>query len=213
VERVPIKARSEQGTLVNQPDVLGASIFIPKARRSEADFLGEVLSQLSTATGYQAIMGTVQTNLGIGTADLGADNVSARELLSQLAGTSLFWEFDYDPENGGRYVLNLGQVPRTPSALNAFTMVPASRPEPTGPGHIPTGAVLHRMSTTRGRMELQSKLAQAGYYTGEPNGQWDTNTIEALKKFQGANNLPITGRLDPETIRKLGIDIALRRTQ
>lgn len=43
------------------------------------------------------------------------------------------------------------------------------------------------------------------FLLGGPNGQWDEKTVDALKKFQAANNLPVMGRLNAETIQKLGI--------
>jgi len=203
---VALKARGSSGDFVDQPDILGVPIFIPKERRTEAEFLKEMLQQLRTETGYPVVLGTVETRINWGTAELGADNVPARDALVSLFGREMVWDLNYDPEGGGKYVLNLLWTPRPPQPLNPFPPPPALT-RPTGPGHIPPGAVLHQMTTRRGRMELQSKLAQAGYYTGAPSGEWDGATTEGLKKFQAANNLPVTGRLDFETIHKLGLDV------
>lgn len=58
--------------------------------------------------------------------------------------------------------------------------------------------------------EIQSALARGGYYQGDPNGKMDSNTVEALQKFQSVNNLDATGKLDAPTLQKLGLgsDIA-----
>ena len=58
--------------------------------------------------------------------------------------------------------------------------------------------------------EIQSALARGGYYEGEPNGKLDSNMVAALEKFQSANGLDSTGKLDAPTLQKLGLgsDIA-----
>jgi peptidoglycan hydrolase-like protein with peptidoglycan-binding domain len=58
--------------------------------------------------------------------------------------------------------------------------------------------------------EIQSSLARGGYYQGQPNGKWDSNTVAALQKFQSANGIEANGKLDAPTLQKLGLgsDIA-----
>lgn len=58
--------------------------------------------------------------------------------------------------------------------------------------------------------EIQSALARNGYYRGDPNGKWDSSTVSGLQKFQAANGLDSTGKLDALTLQKLGLgsDIA-----
>ena len=53
--------------------------------------------------------------------------------------------------------------------------------------------------------EIQSALAREGYYQGDPNGKWDGNTVAALQKFQSANNLDASGKLDAPSLQKLGL--------
>jgi hypothetical protein len=58
--------------------------------------------------------------------------------------------------------------------------------------------------------EIQSALARGGYYQGDPNGKWDSSTVSAMQKFQSANGIEPTGKLDAPTLQKLGLgsDIA-----
>jgi len=58
--------------------------------------------------------------------------------------------------------------------------------------------------------EIQAALARSGYYQGDRNGKWDSNTVAAMQKFQSANGLDSTGKLDAPTLQKLGLgsDIA-----
>jgi Putative peptidoglycan binding domain len=60
--------------------------------------------------------------------------------------------------------------------------------------------------------EIQSALEHGGYYKGEPNGKWDSDTVAAMQKFQSANGLDSTGKLDAPTLQKLGLgsDVAGR---
>jgi hypothetical protein len=53
--------------------------------------------------------------------------------------------------------------------------------------------------------EIQSSLARGGYYQGDPNGKWDANTIAAMQKFQSANGLDPSGKLDAPSLQKLGL--------
>lgn len=58
--------------------------------------------------------------------------------------------------------------------------------------------------------EIQSALARGGYYKNDPNGKWDSDTTDALQRFQSSNGLDTTGKLDALTLQKLGLgsDIA-----
>jgi hypothetical protein len=58
--------------------------------------------------------------------------------------------------------------------------------------------------------EIQTALSHGGYYQGDPNGKWDANTIAALEKFQSANGIEPSGKLDAPSLQKLGLgsDIA-----
>jgi peptidoglycan hydrolase-like protein with peptidoglycan-binding domain len=52
--------------------------------------------------------------------------------------------------------------------------------------------------------EIQEALAKKGVYSGSTTGQWDDPTTEAMKKFQTANGLTPSGKLDALTLQKLG---------
>ena len=58
--------------------------------------------------------------------------------------------------------------------------------------------------------EIQSALTRGGYYQGDPTGKLDSGTVASIQKFQSANGLDSTGKLDAPTLQKLGLgsDIA-----
>ena len=53
--------------------------------------------------------------------------------------------------------------------------------------------------------EVQGKLSEMGYYKGKADGVVGADTEEAIRKFQKAKNLPVTGRLDTRTRAELGV--------
>src|SRR5882724_8328290 len=53
--------------------------------------------------------------------------------------------------------------------------------------------------------EIQQALAKDGSFSGTPNGKWDDSTVEAMRKFQDAQGLNPSGKLDAMTLQKLGL--------
>jgi peptidoglycan hydrolase-like protein with peptidoglycan-binding domain len=51
--------------------------------------------------------------------------------------------------------------------------------------------------------EAQQGLAKAGFYKGQPTGKYDRATRKAIRDYQKANKLKVTGRLDNELLTKL----------
>ncbi len=70
--------------------------------------------------------------------------------------------------------------------------------------------VLPRAPSPERITQIQTALARGGYYKGDPTGRWDSSTVAAVQKFQSANNIDSTGKLDAPTLQKLGLgsDIA-----
>ena len=54
-------------------------------------------------------------------------------------------------------------------------------------------------------MEIQQALASKGYFTGEVNGVWGPESIDALKKFQAAQNLSSDGKIGALSLIALGL--------
>lgn len=53
--------------------------------------------------------------------------------------------------------------------------------------------------------EIQEALAHEGAYSGPPTGNMDAATVAALRKFQAAQGLNPTGKLDALSLQKLGL--------
>lgn len=53
--------------------------------------------------------------------------------------------------------------------------------------------------------EIQRRLTEYGYYSGEINGYFDDATVGAIKRFQSDNGLNVTGAVDGATASALGV--------
>ncbi len=51
----------------------------------------------------------------------------------------------------------------------------------------------------------QERLKEGGFYFGEANGDYNSETAAAVSRYQIRNGLPITGQLDAETAKALGV--------
>ena len=52
-------------------------------------------------------------------------------------------------------------------------------------------------------LEIQKKLKELGFFTGNPNGKFGVETEKAVKKYCKANNLYVTKIISPELQRKI----------
>jgi hypothetical protein len=56
-------------------------------------------------------------------------------------------------------------------------------------------------------MKVQSELARRGYYHGPIDGVIGTGSRQAIRGFQEAKGLPVTGLIDPNVLRALKLPI------
>lgn len=105
---------------------------------------------------------------------------------------------------------------RGPQASSSGATSPAASPSTTAKPsakkkrHYARREPKQKAPTPERISEIQSALARNGYYQGEPNGKWDSNTTGAMQKFQSDHGLDATGKLDALSLQKLGLgsDIA-----
>ncbi len=53
--------------------------------------------------------------------------------------------------------------------------------------------------------QIQQALVEKGYYKGEPNGQWNADSVDALKRFQSDQSLTSDGKLNSLSLIALGL--------
>jgi peptidoglycan hydrolase-like protein with peptidoglycan-binding domain len=107
----------------------------------------------------------------------------------------------------GAPTVGAAAAPRAPQSNSAAT---PSKPAKHKSKHHSSRQSSQKAPTADRITEIQSALARDGYYQGQPNGKWDSNTIAALQKFQSDKGIEANGKLDAPTLQKLGLgsDIA-----
>jgi Putative peptidoglycan binding domain len=55
--------------------------------------------------------------------------------------------------------------------------------------------------------KVQSELARRGYYHGQINGVIDSDSRQAIRAFQKAQGLPVTGLINPGVLRALKLPV------
>ena len=92
-----------------------------------------------------------------------------------------------------------------PEQIQPERKVPgATQPDRGGTlGTEPGAGAMHQDPDTV--RAVQQALQEKGFDPGEINGIIGPETQEAIRSFQKANGLPVTGQLDAETSQQLGI--------
>ncbi|MCE5308120.1 MAG: peptidoglycan-binding protein [Acidobacteriales bacterium] len=62
-----------------------------------------------------------------------------------------------------------------------------------------------RSPTPERYKEIQQALMQRGYLAGVATGVWDTSSMDAMKRFQKDQNLPLTGKPSGLALIALGL--------
>jgi len=101
-------------------------------------------------------------------------------------------------------------VPQTTSASGSTsaasaTHQPTTKKKKSSHRHSARREPFQKAPTASRISEIQTALSRGGYFEGEPNGKWDSNTVAAMQKFQSANGLNSSGKIDATTLQKLGL--------
>ncbi|MDE3135739.1 MAG: peptidoglycan-binding protein [Acidobacteriota bacterium] len=200
-EVYPEQVRDESGTFRYQPDVLGAGIYIPKKDRTLAEMLGEICNQLSLKWGRQFGVASAPNNVFFRYhGELSADNVTARRALAGLMGETLVLRLFYAPDDG-KYYVNIVNLPYRPPPRPSPP--PAPKPAVQRPISLSPADWLDMAGTGKGVEQLQAGLAKSGYLHTAPTTRWDADASDAIRRFQTANSLLATGKIDGLTIQRL----------
>jgi hypothetical protein len=217
----PTEVRTVSGALVQTTALLDNIIYIPKQKRTYNEMFGEILEQVSNVSGYRIMLGYYPMNYflaqGNHEAEYGADHRPARDVLAELLGPSFVWQLS-DVPGENKFVMDI-----TIKTAKPLSAPPPQRFSPLDEsGHLinqnhvsreeayehPSMEILHHSSWSKEPVtKIQVALAHAGFYHGEPTGTWDSNTRDAMRMFQSANNLPASGNLDAASLRKLGVTL------
>jgi hypothetical protein len=87
---------------------------------------------------------------------------------------------------------------KTAAAKKSSTTAQAKGP----PVRRPVG---QQRPTSERYKEIETALHERGYLTESPTGQWSSSSIDALRRFQADEDLPVTGHLDSLSLIRLGL--------
>ena len=91
------------------------------------------------------------------------------------------------------------------SRLNGFGLT-IHRERVSDVGDLLQAIILRRQGRLdRDITKAQQALKDNGFYSGSINGAMTESTREALRSFQEAKQLNVTGRIDRDTARQLGL--------
>ena len=80
--------------------------------------------------------------------------------------------------------------------------------ETTGKDHVATTSSTRNFPSAYDAgtvRSVQQALNERGYNAGPVDGQWGASTMDAVRKFQQASGLPVTGELGRPTLTALGV--------
>ncbi len=99
------------------------------------------------------------------------------------------------------------------SAAVAADQTPAAKESTPATGTSSTTTSTHHakksshMHLTKDEiMSVQNALARSGEFKGTPNGMMNKETEQALRAYQKANGLKVTGYANSATLKKLGVE-------
>jgi peptidoglycan hydrolase-like protein with peptidoglycan-binding domain len=102
------------------------------------------------------------------------------------------------------------KVPKTraesskPGKSSSRTGAGTRRRTKAAPGHG-TRRSSQQAPTRERYREIQQALAGKGYFTGEANGVWGPDSVQALRRFQREQNLNETGKLNSVSLIALSL--------
>ncbi|QGF24682.1 L,D-transpeptidase family protein [Raineyella fluvialis] len=89
----------------------------------------------------------------------------------------------------------------TPSQDATPSPTPTQSPSPAAPAAGP--ALMSRGSSGSGVKDLQARLKQIGWFSGNVTGFYGDATVTAVSGFQARRGLPVTGNVDQATLDRL----------
>jgi peptidoglycan hydrolase-like protein with peptidoglycan-binding domain len=73
------------------------------------------------------------------------------------------------------------------------------------PRRVPAPYYAQQQPTTDRYRQIQQALADRGYFQGAADGMWGAESVEALKRFQTAQNLDADGKIGALSLIALGL--------
>jgi peptidoglycan hydrolase-like protein with peptidoglycan-binding domain len=92
-----------------------------------------------------------------------------------------------------------------PKSAPAKSKTTPAKSKTTTRKRAPARPLTQQQPTPERNKEIQQALIDKGYLQDPPTGNWDTQSSEALKRFQADQQLQATGKLDSLSLIRLGL--------
>jgi len=152
---------------------------------------------------------TINTTTGGGFLFLSTDNgASWRPSMRSMPPRLITYSILQDARDANLIYLgtNLGVYRSLDRGVNWAPVWTSPKPSSGKKGSAPrapqSAASRNSLEVTR---RAQHALNAAGYDVGEPDGRAGKMTLNALKRFQAARRLPVSGKFDDATLAELGV--------
>lgn len=109
------------------------------------------------------------------------------------------------PSTSAAQAAKSAAAPSTSSATHTSSSTTTGKKKKSSHRHSSRREPFQKAPTPDRISEIQTALSRGGYFEGQPNGKWDSNTISAMQKFQSANGLNSSGKIDATSLQKLGL--------
>lgn len=90
-------------------------------------------------------------------------------------------------------------------AFAAQTKTPSKKTAPKKKSARRASTPKQMQPTPERYREIQQALIDRGFLDGEPSGKWDEKSVEAWKRLQKSEALPVDGKLDSKGLMALGL--------
>jgi hypothetical protein len=110
-----------------------------------------------------------------------------------------------EPAAASRAAQTQAPASGAPSSTHKTSATAATKKKKSSHRHSSKREPFQKAPTPDRISEIQTALSRGGYFEGDPNGKWDSNTVAAMQKFQSANGLNSSGKIDATTLQKLGL--------
>ncbi len=99
----------------------------------------------------------------------------------------------------------LWATPVKPPAVSSSTSTHKAKKKRRRPAHVAAAPSYQLHPDPDRYRQIQQALADRGYFKGQVSGEWNDDSVEALKHFQADQKLDGDGKIDALTLKGLGL--------
>lgn len=145
---------------------------------------------------FDSFGGALKLNVGIYSANA---KVQMEEMIGVEIGTKILTAI------GKLTAAGANSRPEASKAVPLQSSTPATTASAESTVPLPVVSKMETASKPLTNIEVQKQLNALGYQIGTPDGMLGKRSVDALKKFQQDQGIPVTGKADSDTMEKLRV--------